>query len=119
MTTISLTIRATTSTFFCTLCIVFLLLVTGPARAELDFGYSAKYQNDHERALQELLPLAEKGDAKSQLWLGLLYYYGRGIDFNPRLADLWIRKAAAQLYRDAEFTVCLLYSCPTGGSPQN
>ena len=101
------------------LCITFAILISHPTRAELDFGYNTKYQNDHKKALEEIQPLAENGDAKNQLWLGLMYYYARGVPFNPCLADTWIRKSAKQLYHDAEFTVCFLYSCFTGGLPSN
>ena len=95
------------------------VLAVGPARAELDFGFRAHYGDDFAVAFDELQPLAEAGDARAQLWLGLMYYYGRGVSWNPLLAYRWIDKSAQQLYSDAEFTRCFLYSCFIGGAPPN
>ena len=103
-----------------TLSLVLLLLVSAsnPARTELDFGFGAKYQGDYEQALLELQPLAEAGDPQAQLWLGLMYYYGWGVAFNPRKAADWIGKSAAQLYHDGEFALCfIMQGCFSGGSP--
>ena len=105
-----------------TLSLVLLLFVSAsnPARAELDLGFGAKYQNDYERALLELQPLAEAGDPQAQLWLGLMYYYGWGVAFNPRKAAHWIGKSAAQLYHDGEFALCFItQGCFSGGLPSN
>ena len=103
----------------CYFSIIFPIIFASSARAELDFGFKARYLEDYTTALEELRPLAESGDAQSQLSLGLMYYYGRGVTWNPRLADLWIRKSAYQLYHDAEFTVRFLYGGFTGGNPIN
>ena len=103
-----------------TLGLVLLLFVStsNPARTELDFGFGAEYQDDYERALLELQPLAEGGDPQAQLWLGLMYYYGWGVTFNPRKAADWIGKSAAQLYPDGEFALCfIMQGCFSGGSP--
>tara|TARA_Y100000588_G_scaffold341930_1_gene386370 strand:+ start:289 stop:636 length:348 start_codon:yes stop_codon:yes gene_type:complete len=91
-------------------------LLSTPAQAELDFGFEAEYQGNFEQALAELQPLAEAGDPRAQLWLGLMYYYGRGVPFNPRKAQKWIRKSADQLYENAEFSWCfIIQGCWTGG----
>ena len=103
----------------CYLSIIFPIIFASSARAELDFGFKERYHGNYATALEEIKPLAESGDAQSQLWLGLMYYYGRGVTWNPRLADLWIRKSAYQLYQDAEFTVRFLYGGFTGGNPLN
>ena len=105
-----------------TLGLVLILLVStsNPARTELDFGFGTEYQDDYERALLELQPLAEAGDPQAQLWLGLMYYYGWGVAFNPRKAAHWIGKSAAQLYRDGEFALCfIMQGCFSGGSPNS
>ena len=105
-----------------TLGLILLLFVSSsnPARTELDFGFGAEYQDDYERALVELQPLAEAGDPQAQLWLGLMYYYGWGVAFDPRKAADWIGKSAAQLYHDGEFALCfIMQGCFSGGSPNN
>ena len=100
-----------------------LILIALPsiqAQAELGFGFEDEYQDNFEQALAELQPLAEAGDPKAQLWLGLMYYYGRGVPFNPRIAQDLIRKSANQLYQDGEFALCfIISSCFTGGTPNN
>jgi len=103
---------------FCAVTLVsFFLLGTDLARAELDFGFEARYGERLNAAFAELQPLAEAGDPRAQLWLGLMYYYGRGVEYNERLASKWVRKSANQLYRDAETAVCIFYqSCPGGGN---
>ena len=104
--------------FFIAILISVTVLAAGPARAELDFGFKAHYGDDFAVALEELQPLAEAGDARAQLWLGLMYYYGRGVSWNPRLASWWIDKSAQQLYFDAEFARCFfIYGCFIGGNP--
>ena len=103
---------------FCVATLVsFFLLGTDLVRAELDFGFEARYGEKLTTAFEELEPLAEAGDPRAQLWLGLMYYYGRGVVYNERLASKWIRKSANQLYHDAQTTLCVIYySCPGGGN---
>ena len=103
---------------FCVAILVsFFLLGTDLARAELDFGFEARYGERLAAAFEELQPLAQAGDPRAQLWLGLMYYYGRGVEYNERIASEWIRKSANQLYRDAQMTLCIIYwSCPGGGN---
>ena len=98
---------------------LFLFAITSvPARAELDFGFGAEYQGNYERALIELQPLAEAGDPRAQLWLGLMYYYGRGVKFNLPTALMRLRKSANQHYHNGEFALCfIVQGCFSGGSP--
>jgi len=97
--------------------LILIALISTPAQAELDFGFEAKYQGNFEQALAELHPLAEAGDPRAQLWLGLMYYYGRGVPFNPQKAQKWIRKSADQLYTNGELAWCIItQGCWTGGT---
>ncbi|PPR35713.1 MAG: hypothetical protein CFH36_00910 [Alphaproteobacteria bacterium MarineAlpha9_Bin6] len=105
--------------FFLTIIISLFQLAVSPAGAELDFGFKAHCGNDFAAALDELRPLAEGGDPRAQLWLGLMYYYGRNVTFNEPEAYRWIHKSANQLYFNAEFTVCFPRGCFIGGAPPN
>lgn len=49
------------------------------ARAGYEEGLAAFKQGNYATAFQELLPLAEQGDAKSQYLLGRLYHDGKGV----------------------------------------
>ena len=97
--------------------LLLIAFLSSKAQAELDFGFEAEYQGNFQRALAELQPLAEAGDPKAQLWLGLMYYYGRGVRFNPRRAQKWIRKSADQHYTNGEFAWCvIIQGCWSGGT---
>jgi hypothetical protein len=67
------------------------------------------------RALQTV---AEQGDVKAQLRLGLAYMDGIGVDQNPTLAIDWIRKAADQGYADAQYELGAILESGKG-APQN
>ncbi|HKX00260.1 MAG TPA: tetratricopeptide repeat protein [Bryobacteraceae bacterium] len=71
------------------------LLASIPTRAA-DFhkGYKAEQRGDYATALAEYLPLATKGNAYAQNKLGVLYYYGRGVERDYLKAVDWYRKAA-------------------------
>ena len=67
-------------------------------------------RRDYYTALQELRPLAERGNAQAQLKLGFLYHRGWGF-FRDRhepdfaKAEKWYRKAAQQGLAEAQFTL--------------
>lgn len=52
---------------------------------------------------------AEQGDAKSQLALGSMYYYGKGVSKNYVEAIRWYRKSAEQGNPKAEYCLCNVY----------
>jgi len=61
--------------------------------------------------LKGLRPLAEKGDARAQSTLGLVYYRGgRGVPRNDSEALKWFRLAASQGDADAEFNLGVMYT---------
>lgn len=47
-----------------------------------------------EESFEELLRLAENGDAKAQQTVGLRYYYGMGVEQNRELAAEWFARAS-------------------------
>lgn len=59
-------------------------------------GQSAYQKGDYVTALEEWKPLAEQGDAAAQFYLGVMYYYGRGVPQNYNEAVKWYTKAAEQ-----------------------
>ncbi|MGA6992474.1 MAG: tetratricopeptide repeat protein [Candidatus Deferrimicrobiaceae bacterium] len=63
-------------------------------------------------------PLAEKGDARSQHNLGVMYDYGRGAPQDNTEAWKWYRKAAKQGLPDAQHNLGLMYE-KGQGVPQN
>jgi uncharacterized protein len=78
----------------------------------------ALHKRDFAGALKELRPLAQKGDAKAQSILGLMYATGRGVPQNAVEAEKWIRKAAEQGLPEAQYNLGLIY-VKGQGVPQN
>lgn len=69
---------------------------------------AALKKGDYAGALKELRPLAQKGDAKAQSNLGLMYATGRGVPQNAVEAEKWIRKAAEQGLAEAQYNLGLI-----------
>jgi len=81
-----------------------LLCFTSVARAELlDDAMQAYAAGNYKRASELLAPLAQTGDAVAQLRLGMLYYLGRNVKEDERIAADWWKKSAAQGNLDAMF----------------
>ncbi len=59
-------------------------------------GFVDYSQGDYESALQKWQPAAEQGDAKSQVYLGIMYDEGRGVPPDDAEAVKWYRRAAEQ-----------------------
>lgn len=66
-------------------------------------------KGDYAGALKEIRPLAQKGDAKAQENLGLMYATGRGVPQDLVEAEKWIRKAAEQGLSEAQYNLGLIY----------
>jgi TPR repeat protein len=63
---------------------------------------------------EELLRLAEQGDAKAQYNLGVMYRKGHGVPKNDAEAVNWYRKAAEQGYVDAQYNLGFMYHTGEG-----
>lgn len=70
------------------------MLAAGPAWADYKEGYDAYRKKNYDKAMSELLPLARKGDAKSNYYVGLMYLDGLGVEENPETAAKWLGQAA-------------------------
>ncbi|MFQ5939541.1 MAG: tetratricopeptide repeat protein, partial [Alphaproteobacteria bacterium] len=62
-----------------------------------------------EAALREFLPLAQKGDAQAQFYLGFMYRNGQGTPEDFSEAVNWYRRAAEQGVAGAQFNLGLMY----------
>ncbi|WP_246775237.1 tetratricopeptide repeat protein [Bradyrhizobium diazoefficiens] len=88
-----------------------LLLVTAmPAYAlSLRQGVSAFQRQDYVTASRIFIPLAERGNAAAQTYLGFLFETGRGVPMNYTEAAMWYRRAAEQGDSRAQYSLGLLY----------
>lgn len=80
-----------------------------PALAGFAEGASAYNAQRYDVALREIAPLARAGNADAQHLLGLMYYMGRGVKRDYKIALEWHRKAAMQGKADAQYVVGAMY----------
>lgn len=76
-------------------CLV-LLLPASIYAATYEEGKQAYLNQDYERALEILKPLAEEGHSQAQITLGLMYDYGQGVEKDSAESIKWYRMAAEQ-----------------------
>ena len=77
--------------------------------ASLRQGMSAFNRHDYVLASRIFIPLAERGDAAAQSYLGFMFETGRGVPQNYTEAAMWYRRAAEQGDSLAQYSLGLLY----------
>ena len=92
-----------------------LVCLAVPAWADFQAGIDANNRGDYATALHEWRPLAERGDARAQFQLGLLYDNGDGVPRDYAKARQWYEKAAAQGEVKAQFYLGLQSAYGEGG----
>ena len=58
---------------------------------------------------QALAPLAAKGDAKAQVYIGVMYYNGQGVKESNKEAFNWFQKAAKQGNAQGQYELAQMY----------
>ena len=71
-------------------------LSAAPAHADFDGGMEAYANEEYDAAFIQLLPEAEKGIARAQCAVALMYHHGRGVGKDLTKAAEWYEKAARQ-----------------------
>lgn len=94
------------------------LLSIGPALAGSRDGVAAFQRQDYARAFRIFVPLAERGEAVAQTYLGYMYADGYGVPRNYILAAAWLRAASERGYGPAQYMLGLMYD-KGQGVPQN
>jgi TPR repeat protein len=87
-----------------------ILLVTVSVRADFKAGLEAYDRGDYGAALQQWLPIAERGDPNAQFNVGLLYASGKGLPLDHNLAAQWYRKAAEKGVAAAQYNLAVMYA---------
>jgi TPR repeat protein len=85
---------------------------------ELQEGIAAYDREDYLGALRLLRPLAERGQARAELYLGLMYLDGLGVAADAGTAVKWFRAAAEQGDLESEYNLGLAFY-QGNGVPQN
>ena len=83
-----------------------------------DDAVAAYERGDFATAFRLMKPLAEKGNARAQHNLGVMYDYGRGTPKDYANALKWYRRAAEQGFPEAQHNLGLMYYYGQGG-PQD
>ena len=82
------------------------LLCAGAFALTLEFLEAGSYaQSD----VEQMLPLAQQGNAIAQMLLGEMYYFGKGVPRDYSEAARWWRKAAEQGLAEAQFNLGGMY----------
>ena len=77
-----------------------------------------KIKNDSE-ATEEVKTKAEDGDARSQLYLALIYFSGQGVAEDPVEGVKWLRKSALQDEAEAQYYLGSCYADGVKGLAKN
>lgn len=88
----------------------FLIALVQPvSAATLEEALAASKMADYKTAAAIYTELAEKGDAKAQYNLGLMYIRGDGVEQSYAEGAKWHRKAAEQGYAEAQYSLAALH----------
>lgn len=107
--------RNRTMTFqrcFLAACICCMLAAgTVTAAAPVDDGIVAYLKGNHKQAIAIWEPLAAKGDAEAQYWLGSMHFNGYGgLLQDHKEAMKWVHRAATQGHAGAQFVLGHMYA---------
>jgi TPR repeat protein len=96
------------------------LVALSPSRAEdYNAGLLAAEAGDYAAAVSQWRPLADKGDAKAQFNLALLYHTGLGVGFDEAKAVAWYKRAADNGYGKAQEFLSAAYREGWFGLPRD
>jgi TPR repeat protein len=84
--------------------------------ADLDEGEKAFHAGNYKLAIARLKPLAERGGARAQWYLGNMYEQGRGVQQDYREATRWYLMSAEQGDADSQSHLGYLYENGLGAA---
>jgi uncharacterized protein len=89
--------------------LVLAAVVAAPALAGSPDGVAAFRRQDYAAAVRIFTPLAERGNAVAQTYLGYMYAYGYGVPQNYIEAATLLRAASERGYGLAQYFLGLMY----------
>jgi TPR repeat protein len=95
-------------------CALALALHAPASGGALEDGVAAYRAKEYAKAAELWQPLAEKGDANAQFYLGTLYAEGQGVAHDDATAFKWFERAANQGNAVAQYNVGASYAAGTG-----
>ena len=94
--------------------VIVLIFNSTVAAGSFEDGSAAHVQKDYKTALQYFRPLADRGDARAQTALGLMFFEGEGVPQDYTKALSWFRKAADQGNSNAQTLLGSMFSLGKG-----
>lgn len=94
-----------------------LILVIAAAGCQDKRADRAYLRGDYDTAVHELQALADRGEARAQYDLALLYDKGLGVSQNDAQALYWYQRAAEQEDPRAQYNLALMYLNGQGTAP--
>ena len=94
------------------ICTALILLCQSVSAVDLEAGKQAYKDKDYAKALKELTPLADQGDAEAQCTLGKMYWMGEGVLKDVDRAVKLFKSSAVQGNADAQFYLGSWYLLP-------
>ena len=88
--------------------------VSSAAADKLKEGVTAFSGKDYNLAREIWLPLADQGNAHAQLYMGVLYRNGLGVELDLEHAAYWYEMAANNGLADAQYETGLMYELGQG-----
>ncbi len=88
----------------------------GTTLAESSDAWGAYKKGNYKAALNEWLPLAEKGSADAQFNIAGMYAKGYGVMMDDNISFDWYKKAAEQGHPKAQYNLGLMYLIGNGAT---
>jgi len=82
-------------------------------------GVAAYDAGDYREALRIFRPLAERGNAEAQYYLGLMYEKGNGVSKDKERMRTWYTRAADGGHAKAQYKLAVGYAFGLGGVAQS
>jgi TPR repeat protein len=89
------------------------------AQAGIEEGQQAYIAGEYDKAIAEFKPLAEKGDAKAQYFMGFLYHHGYGMKRDEVEASKWFLMGANQGEWQSQYYLGVIYEKGAVGLKQD
>ena len=98
----------------CLFCLILSLVTLGCGTITKEEAKEAFEKKDYKTALKGFWELAKKGDAYSQMMMGIIYFNGHGTKKNENLAVSYYRKSAQNGYTEAQCRLGMYLLGPKG-----
>ena len=100
-------------------CVLLLALIEQATADSLSDAQSAYAAGHYKKAAKLYMPLAKKGNAEAQFYLGVMYAHGEGMPKNAAKAVEFYRLAAVQGDASAQRLLAVMYNTGLGIAKNN